>query len=167
MTSTISTPLSSPLTLNKKAPAFCVLNQAGETVTLKTYAGKWLVLYFYPKDNTPGCTTESIAFSKAQKAFEKRNAIVVGVSPDSPKSHCGFIDKQALTLELLSDPEHTMLEAYGVWTLKKLYGREYMGVERTTVLITPDGKVAHVWQKVKVDGHSDDVLAQLALIQQN
>lgn len=149
------------LTVGTKAPNFTLLDAHSHTVSLKDFAGQWLVLYFYPKDNTSGCTVEAIDFTQARKTFDKLNAAILGVSPDSPKSHCNFIDKQKLTIGLLSDPDHAVLEQYGVWKLKTLYGRKYMGVERSTFLIDPKGKIAAVWSKVKVNGHVDEVLAKL------
>lgn len=144
-----------------KAPAFTAENQDGVTMKLADFAGKWLVLYFYPKDNTSGCTLEAIDFTGLVSKFQKKNAVVVGVSPDSVKSHVGFCDKHDLKLTLLSDPDHTMLEKYGVWQEKSMYGKKYMGVARTTVLIDPDGRVAEIWEAVKVPGHAEAVLATL------
>ena len=149
------------LKAGNKAPAFTAENQNGEKKKLADFAGKWLVLYFYPKDNTSGCTTEAIDFTAMVSKFQKRNAVVVGVSPDSVKSHVGFCDKHNLKLALLSDPDHKMLEKYGVWQEKSMYGRKYMGVVRTTVLVDPDGRIAEVWEKVKVNGHAEDVFARL------
>ena len=124
---------------------------------MKDLKDKWIVLYFYPKDNTSGCTLEAKDFTCALEEFEKLNAIVIGVSPDSIESHQKFIAKQSLNLTLLSDPDHDVLEKYGVWQLKKMYGREYYGVVRSTFLIDPEGKIEHIWPKVKVKGHVDDV----------
>lgn len=149
------------LKAGNKAPAFTAENQNGEKMKLADFAGKWLVLYFYPKDNTSGCTTEAIDFTAMVAKFQKKNAIVVGASPDSVKSHVGFCDKHNLKLTLLSDPDHRMLEKYGVWQEKSMYGKKYMGVVRTTVLVDPDGKIAEVWEKVKVAGHAEDVFARL------
>jgi peroxiredoxin Q/BCP len=120
-----------------------------------------LVLYFYPKDNTPGCTTEAKDFSEYSQQFQELGADVIGVSPDSEKSHCKFIDKHNLSIQLLSDPEHKVIEAYGVWRLKKFMGKEYMGVVRSTFLISPDGKIAQVWDQVRVKGHVEKVLQEL------
>ncbi|MBI5638351.1 MAG: thioredoxin-dependent thiol peroxidase [Nitrospinae bacterium] len=144
-----------------KAPSFCLLDHNEKETALKDFAGKWVVLYFYPKDNTPGCTTEAVEFTARLKDFEKLGAAILGVSADSPKSHRAFIEKQKLDLRLLSDTDRKMLQAYGVWRKKKMAGREYMGIVRTTCLIAPDGKLAKVWPKVKVKGHVDDVLAAL------
>ena len=141
----------------RKAPAFALDNQDGDKVRLTDFAGKWVVLYFYPKDNTSGCTKEACGFTEALPNFTKLNAEVLGVSPDSVKSHQGFIAKQNLKITLLSDPDHKILEKYGVWQKKSMYGREYFGVVRTTFLIDPKGKIARVWEKVKVAGHVDEV----------
>jgi thioredoxin-dependent peroxiredoxin len=142
-----------------KAPDFKLPDDSGAVQTLKSFAGKKLVLYFYPKDNTTGCTREAIDFSGLKSAFAKAGAAVVGVSPDSVASHAKFKTKHDLDLELISDESKAMLEAYGVWAEKSLYGRKYMGVERTTFLIAPDGRIAQVWHKVKVPGHAAAVLA--------
>lgn len=147
--------------IGKKAPAFTVQDDAGETVTLASLKGEWVVLFFYPKDMTSGCTVEACEFRDALPRFKKMKAKVFGVSPDSMKSHQKFKAKEGLTYPLLSDPEHTMLEAYGVWVEKSMYGRTYMGVERTTVIIDPAGKVAQVFTKVKPAGHADEVTAWL------
>ncbi len=118
-------------------------------------------MYFYPKDNTPGCTTEAKSFTEYQPQFQELGADIIGVSPDSAKSHCKFIDKHNLSLQLLSDPEHNVVEAYGAWRLKKFMGKEYMGVVRSTFLIAPDGKIAQVWNKVRVKAHVEKVLQEL------
>ena len=149
------------LDVGSKAPNFCLPNQSGEEVCLDQFRGKWVVLYFYPKDNTSGCTREAQDFSAYVREFEKHGAVILGVSPDSVKSHANFIVKKDLRITLLSDQEHEVMEAYGVWQLKKMYGKEYMGVVRTTFLIDPEGKVAAVWRKVKVRGHVEEVLERL------
>jgi len=120
-----------------------------------------VVLYFYPKDNTKGCTLEALDFTMNRDEFEKMGATVLGVSPDSVKSHRGFCDKHGLSITLLSDPEHEALESYGVWQLKKMYGREYYGVVRSTFLVDPEGNVAHAWRKVRVKDHVEAVKAKL------
>jgi peroxiredoxin Q/BCP len=130
-------------------------------VRLKDFTGRWLVLYFYPKDRTPGCSLEAVEFTRRLGDFHALGAEVMGVSPDSPKSHCDFIEKQDLQLTLLSDEKKDVINRYGVWKLKKQYGREYFGVERSTFLIDPAGLVAAVWRGVKVQGHVDAVLAEL------
>ena len=145
-----------------KAPGFSLLNADEQSVQLEDFRGKWLILYFYPKDNTPGCTTEALDFTALKGEFEKAGAVIAGVSPDSCKRHRNFIGKKGLTIELLSDPEHQALEAYGVWQLKKNYGREYMGVVRSTFLIDPEGSIEKTWGKVKVKGHAEAVLDALS-----
>lgn len=140
------------------APAFELPQAGGGTLSLASLKGKPVVLYFYPKDDTSGCTAEAIAFSGLKPQFAKAGATVVGMSPDSVKSHDKFRSKHALAVELVSDADKKVLECYGVWTEKSMYGRKYMGVERTTFLIGPDGKVARVWRKVKVPGHAEEVL---------
>lgn len=150
---------SAPPAAGQKAPAFSLPADDGSTISPSTFAGKKIVLYFYPKDDTPGCTVEAIAFSAQKAAFEKANTVVLGVSKDSIKAHCKFRDKHNLTVRLLSDETGEMLEAYGVWVEKKQYGRTYMGIARTTYLIDEKGVIAKVWQKVKVDGHAAEVLA--------
>lgn len=142
----------------KKAPAFSLPADDGSTVSLKSLAGKKAVLYFYPKDDTPGCTTEGIAFSALKKKFDAAGTVVLGISKDSIEKHCKFRDKHNLTVRLLSDEEGKMLEAYGVWTEKSLYGRKFMGIERSTFLVDEKGVVRKVWPKVKVNGHAEDVL---------
>lgn len=145
--------------IGSKAPAFSLPADDGGKVTLKGLAGKKVVLYFYPKDDTPGCTTEGIAFSALKKKFDAAGAVVLGVSKDSIEKHCKFRDKHGLTVRLLSDEDGKMLEAYGVWGEKSLYGRKFMGITRTTFLIDGKGVVRQVWPKVKVNGHADEVLA--------
>jgi len=140
-----------------KAPDFTIKDQNDNDLALSSLKGKWVVLYFYPKDNTPGCTTEAIEFSGAKKNFQKKNVEVLGVSPDSVKSHKSFVEKKDLTITLLSDPDHDALKKYGVWQLKKNYGREYFGVVRSTFIISPEMKVAHSWRSVKVKGHVEAV----------
>lgn len=151
--------------IGDKAPDFCLMNQDNEEVCLKDFLGKWIILYIYVKDNTKSCTVESINFSSASGEFEKLGAKVIGVSPDSPKSHSGFAVKQNLNLTLLSDPEHKMLEAYGAWGKKKMYGKEYMGVIRSTFIINPKGKIAAAWTKVRVKGHVEEVKQKLKELQ--
>jgi len=141
-----------------QAPDFEVACSDGTTVSLAGQRGKALVLFFYPKDNTPGCTKEACSFRDLKAKFEAEGAAVFGVSADSLESHAKFIDKQGLNFPLLSDPEHTMLSAYGVWGEKKNYGRAYMGITRATVVIDRHGVVERSWAKVKVDGHAEMVL---------
>lgn len=142
-----------------KAPAFKLPNENGEDVSLADFAGQKLVLYFYPKADTPGCTTEAMDFSRLAKAFGKADTTVLGISADPVGKLVRFRQKHDLTVPLLSDERHTMLEAYGVWGEKSMYGKKFMGVKRTTVLIDPDGRVARLWQNVKVPGHAEEVLA--------
>jgi peroxiredoxin Q/BCP len=144
------------------APDFELQSDAGETVRLSDLRGRPVVLYFYPKDDTPGCTTQACGIRDAWGEFERAGAVVLGVSPDSEKSHVKFKDKFDLPFTLLADTDHAVAEAYGVWALKKYMGREYMGVERTTFVLGADGVVARVFQKVKPATHADDVLAALA-----
>jgi peroxiredoxin Q/BCP len=147
--------------VGSKAPEFCLPNQSEEEVCLSQYRGKWVVLYFYPRDNTSGCTREAQDFSSYVRDFEKLGAVILGVSPDSVKSHQNFIVKKDLRITLLSDQSHEVMEAYGVWQLKRMYGKEHMGVVRSTFLIDPEGKIAAVWRKVKVRVHVEEVLSRL------
>ena len=145
----------------KKAPAFSLKDQDGRTHTLSAYKGQPVVLYFYPKDDTPGCTVEACAFRDQLPAFTKGTAVVLGVSILDEKSKAKFAKKHGLTFPLLADAEHEVAEKYGVWQGKMRYGRKYMGIVRTTYLIDADGKVAQRWDKVQVEGHVADVLAAL------
>ncbi|WP_128896695.1 thioredoxin-dependent thiol peroxidase [Longirhabdus pacifica] len=129
-----------------------------ETVSLSDYRGKKVVIYFYPKDMTPGCTTESCDFRDFHPDFEKHNTAIIGISPDPIKSHHKFIEKHTLPFILLSDEDHQVSEAFGVWKLKKMYGREYMGIERSTFLLDEQGILIKAWRKVKVKGHVQEVL---------
>ena len=147
------------LTVGASAPRFSLPRDGAAPMTLVSYAGRKLVLYFYPKDDTSGCTKEAIDFNALRAEFAAAGAEIVGVSPDSAKSHDKFKAKYALAFDLGADEEKTMLQAYGVWVEKSMYGRKYMGVERTTVLIDGVGRVAKVWDKVKVLGHAEEVLA--------
>ena len=148
--------------VGKPAPQLALQDQSGRPASLKDYAGKWVVLYFYPKDDTPGCTTEACEFTDGLKAFEALDAIVLGCSPDSPASHMKFIAKHGLKLRLLSDPEHTVLAAYGAWGERSMYGKKSMGVIRSTVIVDPKGRVAHHWPKVTAAGHAEAVRTKLA-----
>jgi thioredoxin-dependent peroxiredoxin len=151
----------SSLNINQPAPPFQLVNQAAENIKLSDFQNQWLILYFYPKDNTPGCTTEAIDFTALHPEFTQVGATVVGVSPDSVAAHEKFTAKQNLQIMLLSDPDHQVAESYGVWQLKKFMGKEYMGVVRSTFVIDPQGKVAQIWPKVKVKGHAAAVLEWL------
>ena len=141
-----------------KAPDFKLPTNAGGELKLSSLKGKKVVLYFYPKDMTPGCTTEAEGFRDAIKDFAKANAEIVGVSKDSVKRHDNFVAKHSLPFRLVADTEGEACEAYGVWVEKKNYGRTYMGIERSTFLIDEKGKIAEVWRKVRVKGHVDNVL---------
>jgi peroxiredoxin Q/BCP len=147
--------------IGDSAPEVCLQNQDGSEVCLNDQKGKWVVLYFYPKDNTSGCTLEAKDFTSMAKEFNDHDAVIIGISPDSIESHKKFIAKHSLGLELLSDPDHNVLEAYGAWGKKKMYGREFFGVVRSTFLINPEGKIEFAWPKVKVKGHVDQVLDKL------
>ncbi len=153
------------LKIGNKAPAFCLKDENEKKTCLKDFEGKNIVLYFYPKDNTKTCTVEAIAFTKYLEDYEKLNTIVLGVSPDSCGSHQKFIEKQGLKIKLLSDPEHKVLEKYGAWGLKKMRGKEYMGVIRSTFFIDTKGKIAYIWPNVKVKGHAEEVKEKLEGIQ--
>jgi peroxiredoxin Q/BCP len=143
----------------KKAPLFALKDQTGATHRLADYAGRPVVLYFYPKDDTPGCTAESCAFQDNLPKFGKSDAVILGASILDEKSKAKFASKYKLTFPLLADAEHQVAEKYGVWQEKMRYGRKYMGIVRTTYLIGPDGKVARRWDKVNVEGHAEEVLA--------
>lgn len=142
-----------------RAPDFELPDDSGDRKSLKSFAGKQLVLYFYPKDDTTGCTREALDFNALKGAFEEAETNIVGVSPDSVASHAKFKAKHKFDFTLVSDESIAVLEAYGVWAEKSMYGRKYMGVERTTFLIGADGRIKQVWNKVKVPGHADAVLA--------
>ena len=144
------------------APAFELPTGDGGKLALADLKGKTVVLYFYPKDNTSGCTKEACAFNESLARIKKKGAVVVGVSPDSAASHAKFAGKYDLAFPLVSDESKRMLGAYGVWKEKSMYGRKYMGVERSTFIIDGKGKITHIFRKVKVDGHVDEVLAALA-----
>ena len=145
----------------KKAPAFALKDQTGKAHKLSDYDGRPVILYFYPKDDTPGCTKEACSFQSNLPKFKTRKAAVLGVSILDEKSKAKFADKYSLTLPLLADADHAVAEKYGVWQEKSLYGRKFMGIVRTTYLIGPDGKVQRRWDNVKVDDHTGEVLAAL------
>ncbi|KAA0697529.1 peroxiredoxin [Neorhizobium sp. P12A] len=140
------------------APDFDLPRDGGGRVSLSQFEGKAVVLFFYPKDDTTGCTAESIAFTQLEQEFAAADTVVIGMSPDSVKSHDKFVRKHNLSVLLVSDEEKTTLEAYGVWKEKSMYGRTYMGVERTTFLLDKEGRIEKIWPKVKVAGHAEDVL---------
>lgn len=150
--------------VGKPAPAFTLRNQDGESVRLADLAGRWVVLYFYPKDDTPGCTTQACEFTSGIAEFEKLDAVILGCSPDDAESHRKFIAKHGLRVQLLSDPTHATMETYGAWGEKTLYGRKSVGVIRSTALIDPAGNVAHHWKKVRAAGHAGHVAARLAAL---
>ncbi len=151
----------SELAVGQPAPAFSAPDPSGKVVSLSDFKGKTVVLYFYPKDDTPGCTAEACSFRDNHGAFTKKKTVVLGVSPDNAKSHSKFMEKFGLPFPLLSDPDHTLCEAYGVWVEKSMYGRKYMGVERSTFVIGPDGKLKAIYRKVKPESHTSEVLAGL------
>ena len=150
-----------PLTAGDKAPAFDALDGSGKRHKLSDYKGKSVVLYFYPKDNTPGCTIEACEFRDAQPKFKRKDAVVLGVSPDPAKSHEKFSDKFELTFPLLVDEDKTICHAYGVWQKKKFMGREFMGVVRSTFIIDPKGKIAFAEYGVSAKGHAEAMLGEL------
>ena len=143
-------------------PPFSLQNEREETVTLDSLRGRWVVLYFYPRDDTPGCTKEACEFTEGIERFRDLDAVVLGCSPDSPAAHRKFIGKHSLAVTLLSDPTHEAMERYGAWGEKVLYGRKSVGVIRSTVLIDPDGRVRHHWKKVRAAGHAGHVAKRLA-----
>jgi peroxiredoxin Q/BCP len=149
------------LKVGSRAPAFSLANEKGQVVKLSELKGKAIVLFFYPKDDTSGCTKEACSFRDGLQAIRKKGAVVLGVSADSVASHQKFSKKFELNFPLLSDESKSMIQAYGVWKEKSMYGRKYMGIERTTVLIAKDGTITHVFPKVKVDGHYEEVLEAL------
>jgi peroxiredoxin Q/BCP len=140
------------------APDFDLETDEGERIRLSDFAGRKVVVYFYPKDDTSGCTLQAIDFTRAEQAFTKAGTVVIGISPDTVISHGKFRQKHQLGITLAADPEKKAIEAYGVWVEKSMYGRKYMGVERSTFLIGPDRRIAREWRKVKVPGHVEEVL---------
>ncbi|MBN1762643.1 MAG: peroxiredoxin [Methanomicrobia archaeon] len=153
------------LKIGDLAPDFCLPDKDNKEACLRDFKGIWVVLYFYPRDNTSGCTREAADFTDALDEFEKLNAIVLGVNADSVESHSKFAGKYNLKVTLLSDGEQAVLKKFGVWQLKKLYGREFWGVVRSTFLIDPAGKIAYVWPRVKVKGHVEAVKRKLMELQ--
>ena len=147
--------------LGQPAPDFTTLNQREEEVSLSGLKGKKVVLYFYPKAMTPGCTVQACGLRDTQKELEDRNVVVLGLSPDAPKRLQKFIDRDELNFDLLSDEDHSIAEKYGVWAMKKFMGREFMGVHRITFIIDEDGKLVHIMEKVKTKTHHDDLIAAL------
>jgi len=153
------------LEVGQIAPDFSLHDQEGQTRSLADARGRWVVVYFYPKDDTPGCTKEACAFRDDLPRFEGLNAVVWGVSADDEKAHRKFAEKFALNFPLLVDPDKAVLEAYGAWVEKSMYGKRYMGVQRITYLIDPEGKVARAWPKVKPEEHAEEVAAALTELQ--
>jgi len=149
------------LKVGRPAPDFCLLNQNEESVCLKDLRGKWVVLFFYPKDNTPGCTIEATDFTKLKSKFESMNAVILGVSKDNCKSHQKFITGKKLTIILLSDPATEVQKLYGAWRPKKFMGKEFLGTVRSTFLIDPQGKIARIWDGVSAKGHAQEVWEEL------
>ncbi|KXG42773.1 peroxiredoxin [Tepidibacillus decaturensis] len=153
------------LTIGEKAPDFTLPASNGEEVSLKDFKGKFIVLYFYPKDNTPGCTTEACDFRDRHDEFSNLDVVILGVSPDPLKSHAKFIEKYQLPFLLLSDEDHQVAEKYGAWVLKKNYGREYMGIDRSTFIIDKEGNLLKAFRKVKVKGHVEAALEFIKSLQ--
>lgn len=149
------------LRVGDQAPDFCLLDQYENEICLKDQLGKWVVVYFYPKDNTPGCTIEATNFTARRQDYVKLDAQIFGISADSCRSHVSFMEKRGLTITLLSDEEKNVIKAYGVWKPKKFMGREFLGIVRTTFLIGPEGEIRHIWPEVKVKGHVDEVFKRL------
>ena len=153
------------LSINAQAPNFSLPNQDDAEISLQDFSGSWVVLYFYPKDKTPGCTKEACDFRDNLLELNGLSAVVLGVSPDSVKSHQSFIEKEKLNFTLLSDSNKNVLKAYGAWGLKKLYGKEYEGVIRSTFILNPQGKIAFMWKNVKVKGHIEAIKEKLKELQ--
>lgn len=154
----------SSLSVGAKAPLWTLPDQTGASHSLASYKGQWIVLYFYPKDDTPGCTKEACSFRDNLPKFKKTKALVFGVSIDPVKKHAKFVEKFSLTFPLLADEDKKVVEAYGVWAKKKFMGREYMGILRTTFLINPEGKIAKIYANVKPETHAEEVLADLKVM---
>lgn len=158
---TIAFPLHEVILMHKTAPLFSLPDAQERQHALADYKGKWVILYFYPKDNTPGCTIEALEFTALAEPFDKENAIILGISPDSCASHQRFTEKKDLTVTLLADTDHAVAENYEAWGKKKFMGKEYLGVIRSTYLIDPEGKIVHHWPSVKAKGHAKEVLETL------
>jgi peroxiredoxin Q/BCP len=154
------------LEVGTEAPQFCLPNSDDIEVCLNNFPKQWIVLYFYPKDDTPGCTTEACDFTNEFKEFQNLGATIIGISPDSPEKHRKFIEKHNLGITLLSDEEKSVLKDYGAWGMKKNFGKEYEGVIRSTYIISPEGKVAHTWKNVRVKGHVEIVKKRLQKLQE-
>lgn len=147
--------------IGAKAPNFTLLNQNGKTISLKEHSGKNVVVYFYPKAMTPGCTTQACGIRDTKKDWTKLNTVVLGISPDEPVRLLKFQEKEGLNFDLLSDPDHSVAEQYGAWGPKKFMGREFLGIQRITFIIGPDGKIKHIMDTVKTKTHHDDVIAYI------
>ncbi|ACK41709.1 MULTISPECIES: thioredoxin-dependent thiol peroxidase [Dictyoglomus] len=147
--------------MSKKAPDFTLPDQNGKEVSLSDYKGKWVVLYFYPKDMTSGCTKEAVSFSEKIDEFKKRNSVVIGISKDTVESHKKFAEKYNLEIILLSDKDAKVIKEYGAWGKKRMYGKETEGTLRNTFIISPEGEILHEWKNVKLDGHVEEVLKKL------
>lgn len=156
-------PICMRLTVGKKAPEFSLPDQAGNIHTLQTYKGKWVLLYFYPKDDTPGCTKEACGLRDAFVRYRQTGVTILGVSADSVKKHAKFVEKYSLPFALLSDEEKKVVELYHVWAEKKFMGRKYMGILRTSFLIDPTGKIAKIYENVKSEDHAEEVLADMKI----
>lgn len=154
------------LKIGDKAPLFCLPNQDNAEVCLRDFKGMWVIVYFYPKDKTPSCTQEACDFRDNLQSLESLGAVVLGISPDSPKTHQSFIDKESLNFTLLSDTTKETLKAYGAWGTKKLYGKEYEGVIRSSFIINPKGEIAYLWRQVKVKGHIKALQEKLKALQE-
>lgn len=154
------------LEIGEEVKDFCLPNQDEEELCFRDIKGRWIVLYFYPKDNTPGCSTQACDFTEALPNFDALDAIILGVSPDSPKKHRNFIEKKELKITLLADEDKSLCEQFKVWQLKKFMGKEYMGVVRSTFIIDPDGKIAFAWEKVRVKNHASIVQEKLHALQE-
>nr|VFJ92619.1 MAG: peroxiredoxin Q/BCP [Candidatus Kentron sp. LFY]VFJ95566.1 MAG: peroxiredoxin Q/BCP [Candidatus Kentron sp. LFY] len=154
-----------PIEVGAKAPPFTLPDEEQQQVSLDELRGKWVVLYFYPRDDTPGCTTEACEFTEGLTGFEELDAVVLGCSPDGAERHRKFIDKHQLRIRLLSDQDHQVMERYGAWGEKNMYGRKGFGVIRSTVLIDPEGNIAHHWRKVRAAGHAMSVHKRLSALQ--
>jgi peroxiredoxin Q/BCP len=153
------------LEIQTQVPHFCLPNQDEEEICFRDIKGKWIVLYFYPKDNTPGCTTQACEFTEALPDFSALDAIILGVSPDSPKKHRNFIEKKKLAITLLADEDKELCKLFGIWQLKKFMGKEYMGVVRSTFIINPEGEIKATWTKVRVKNHVEEVKDTLKSLQ--
>jgi peroxiredoxin Q/BCP len=155
------------LEIETQVPDFCLPNQDEEEICFRDVKGKWIVLYFYPKDNTPGCTTQACEFTEAEADFSALDALILGVSPDSPKKHRNFIEKKELKITLLADEDKELCKLFGIWQLKKFMGKEYMGVVRSTFIINPEEKIVATWTKVRVKNHVAEVREKLEALQEN